>query len=80
MIGNGVNKQRTIFNCNKISKHKLPTIMFEGDVCVLRLAKRLSPLEMVSVPRVQILDEAICVSLRANALRKGMNPFVSLQL
>ena len=32
--------------------------------------------EVKSVTRVQILDEAVCVSLRSNALRKGMNPSV----
>ena len=28
---------------------------------------------MESVTRVQTLDEAVCISLCANALRKGMN-------
>ena len=31
---------------------------------------------MEYVTRVQILDEAVYVSLCANALRKGMNPYV----
>ena len=35
-------------------------------------------LEMELTTRVQILDKAICISLCANTLRKGMNP--SLQL
>ena len=26
--------------------------------------------------KVQILDDAVCISLYANILRKGMNPFV----
>ena len=28
--------------------------------------------------QVQILDEAVCISLCADTLRKGMNPFVLL--
>ena len=43
-----------------------------------RLAERLSSYELESVIRVQILDEAICVSLHANALKKIMNPYVLL--
>ena len=31
---------------------------------------------MSTVTRVQILDEAICISFHANDLEKGMNPFV----
>ena len=37
------------------------------------LAYRLSSVKMESVTRVQILDEALCVSLRTNVLAKGMN-------
>ena len=33
---------------------------------------------MVSEIRVQVFDEADCVSLRAHELGKGMNPSVSL--
>ena len=28
------------------------------------------------VTRIQFLDETICISIRANALGKGMNPYV----
>ena len=31
---------------------------------------------MKLVNQVQILDEAVCVSLHANAIEKGMNPSV----
>ena len=34
---------------------------------------------MESMTRVQILDEAVCISLQANALGKGINPSVFLQ-
>ena len=39
------------------------------------LAKRLSSLEMESATRVQILDMAVSVSLRANVFKKGKNNF-----
>ena len=37
----------------------------------------LSVQEMELVIRVQNLDEAVCISLYANALGKGMNPSAS---
>ena len=43
------------------------------------LAKRLSP-KMESLTRVRILNEAVCVFLRANALEKDMNLFLPYQL
>ena len=42
-------------------------IRYADSIC---LAKRLSPYEMESVARVQILYEADCVSLRTNTLWK----------
>ena len=33
---------------------------------------------MELVTRVQISDEAVCISVYANTLRKGMNPSVPL--
>ena len=41
-----------------------------------RLATQLTSLEMELATCAQILDEAVCVSLHANTIRKGMNPSV----
>ena len=46
----------------------------------VRLAKRLSSKEMEWEARVHNLNEAVCVSLRANALGKGTNPSPTHQL
>ena len=37
---------------------------------------KLSSLEVDLVTQVQIIDEAVCISLCANAFGKGMNPFI----
>ena len=42
----------------------------------VRLAKRLSSSKIESAKRVQILGDAVCISLFANTFGKGMNPFV----
>ena len=40
----------------------------------MHIVKQLVSLEMASTTQVQILDEAVCVSLYTNTLWKGMNP------
>ena len=47
-----------------------PTTQF-NILVVAGVALRLSSWEMYLATRIQILDEAVCVSLRANALRKA---------
>ena len=46
-------------------------------VCI---AQWLSSKEMESATWVQILDEAVCISLHADALKKGMNPSILSQV
>ena len=40
------------------------------------MMQRLSSQEMDTVTRVQILDEIVCISLKAHTLGKGMNPII----
>ena len=49
---------------------------FSKTITIILLAsKAITLLGIESVIWVQILDEAVCVSLCANTLGKGMNPF-----
>ena len=45
----------------------------------IKIAYRSSSLEMESVNRVQILDGAVCISLRTNAIANGLKLSALLQ-
>ena len=56
----------------------MPTRKISGkeQIPAKLMAQRLSPKKMDTSNRVQILDEAACVSLSANTLANSMDPII----